>query len=146
MSASKQRRCRECGTGQIRKVARFGRRASYKNMPDLEIPAQVKIPTCNRCGAEWLDQATARAIDRALEHVYRDELRQRFRRSIDAIVKHVSQRKLETLLGLSQGYLSKLRAGDRDPSPELVSDLALIARDPANRVQELEQFWSTTAA
>jgi hypothetical protein len=115
-------------------------------MPDLEIPAEVKIPTCDRCGAEWLDHATARAIDRSLERVYREELRDRFRRAIDAIVKHVSQRKLEALLGLSQGYLSKLRAGDRDPSPELVSDLALLARDPARRVRELEQFWSTSAA
>ena len=54
--------------------------------------------------------------------------------------------RLESLLGLSKGYLSKLRAGDRDPSPELVSDLALIAHDPDGRIQELERFWGRPQA
>jgi transcriptional regulator with XRE-family HTH domain len=59
------------------------------------------------------------------------------------ITTHIPQRRLEELLGLSRGYISKLRAGDRNPSPELVSDLALIARDPEGRLQELESLWAS---
>jgi transcriptional regulator with XRE-family HTH domain len=57
----------------------------------------------------------------------------------------MSQRKLELLLGLSQGYLSRLRAGKGAPSPELVSHLALIAHDPKVRLLELERYWATLA-
>lgn len=44
-------------------------------------------------------------------------------------------------MGLSQGYLSKLRSGDRDPSAELVSQLALISSDPKKRIKELVMYW-----
>ena len=41
-----------------------------------------------------------------------------------------SLRKLERLLGVSQGYLSKLRAGTNNPSPELTLLLGLLASNP----------------
>jgi len=37
---------------------------------ELEIPEHVKIPTCNKCGAEWMYPATALAIDEALSKIY----------------------------------------------------------------------------
>jgi hypothetical protein len=37
--------------------------------------------------------------------------------------------------------LSKLSSGDRDPSSELVSQLALLSKDPSSRILELENFW-----
>ena len=46
------------------------------------------------------------------------------------------------LLGLSQGYLSRLRSGGGNPSPELVSNLALLAQDPKTRLSELERYWA----
>lgn len=145
MTTRKMKRCHECGIGQVVAVAHSGRFMRYKTLPQVEIPADIAIPTCNNCGAEWLDEKTSSTIDAALEVVYRGELRRRVRTAIETIVAHVSQRQLEALLGLSHGYLSKLKAGDRDPSPELVSDLALIARDPKTRVVELEQFWAGVA-
>jgi tRNA A-37 threonylcarbamoyl transferase component Bud32 len=48
-----QRRCRECGKGYVKPLARAGRFARYKTFPRLEIPAHVEIPTCDRCSAEW---------------------------------------------------------------------------------------------
>jgi hypothetical protein len=112
-------------------------------MPFLEIPAQIQIPTCDNCGAEWLDDATARTVDSALEEIYRSELTRIAQEAIERIAEIVPQRRVEELLGLSQGYLSKLRSGDRSPSPELVSHLALIARDPVARLQEIETLWKT---
>jgi hypothetical protein len=45
-------------------------------------------------------------------------------------------------LGLSQGYLSRIRAGQRQPSEELVSHLTLLARQPDKYVRRLERFWT----
>ena len=135
------RKCKECGKGKIRPTARAGRSMPYRNMKALEIPADFLIPTCDKCGAEWIDESTAEALDEALEKAYRRILRERVKKAIDVIAKYVSQKRLESLLGISQGYLSRLRSGERDPSPELVSNLVLISRDPAARVEELEQLW-----
>lgn len=144
MSRKKERRCPECGIGKIRPFKGPGRFARYKTMSKLEIPADLLLPTCDNCGAEWMDEKVAKALDEALDEVYRAELRSRVVQSIEAITKYVSQRKLESVLGLSQGYLSKLRSGDRDPSAELVSQLALISRDPKRRVNELVTYWEET--
>ncbi len=144
MSEFKQRRCRECGVGQVRLLARPGRRTPHRNMANLSVPADLEIPTCDQCGTEWFDEATAQRVDAALEPIYREELRHRVRKAIVVISACISQQRLEAMLGLSQGYLSKLKSGDRDPSPELVSELALIARDPQGRVRELLDFWGHT--
>jgi hypothetical protein len=64
------------------------------------------------------------------------------RLDIDLITEHISQRRLEMIVGLSQGYLSRLRAGHGTPSPELVGFLALIAHDPDGRLCELQRLWA----
>jgi len=137
----KARRCHECGIGKVKPLRVKGRYARYKTMPRLEIPKNVAIPTCDNCGAEWMDEEAAQALDKALDKAFRAELRSRAEKAIEALSKHVSQRRLEKLLGLSQGYLSKLRSGDRDPSAELVSQLAMLSKDPRRRIHELEAFW-----
>jgi hypothetical protein len=140
-----ERRCRSCGTGHIRPLARPGRRIRYKAVASLEVPAGLAIPTCDRCGVEWLTESTARAIDAALEGAYRRVLHHQACKAIDALATHVALRRLEELLGLSHGYLSKLRGGDRVPSAELVGHLALLARDPRRRLRELEELWEHAA-
>lgn len=141
MSKFRARRCYECGAGKIGMLARAGRKTAHRNLAHLSVPADLAIPTCDRCGTEWFDAESARRVDAALDQVCRAELRRRVRRAIETISRHVPQQKVEKLLGLSQGYLSKLKSGDRVPSPEMVSDLALIARAPRRRVRELEEFW-----
>jgi hypothetical protein len=140
-----ERRCRACGTGSIKPLARPGRRARYKTIVALEVPGDVAIPTCDRCGTEWLTESTARELDAALERAYRRVLHDQARRAIDLLAAHATMRRLEQLLGLSHGYLSKIRAGDRVPSPELVGHLALLARDPRRRLRELEELWEHAA-
>jgi len=63
------RRCHECGTGQVVPTGKKGRMERFHSA-ELEIPEHVKIPTCNKCGAEWMDPATALAIDEALSKIY----------------------------------------------------------------------------
>ena len=108
----------------------------------LEIPAHVEIPTCNNCGSEWMDPATARAIDQALKSVYQTALRARLTEAINKIRSRTSMRRVEQLIGLSEGYLSKVSRSRSDPSAELVSQLGLIAMHPADRLRELESFWT----
>ena len=73
------------------------------------------------------------------------DLRTRARVAIDILSHHSSQRRLEHLLRLSQGYLSRLRAGVSNPSAELVANLAMLCQDPPTRLLELERFWALPA-
>ena len=142
MSKLNAMRCPQCGTGTIRPVARRGRKMRHKTMM-LEVPAKIAIPTCDHCGEEWFDETTTEKVDAALEDLYRQQLCARARKAIDDMTEaHVSQRAVERALGISVGYLSKLRSGEKIPSPELVLNLAFIAKDPAKRVHEAEEFWS----
>ena len=142
MKKRKEFRCAECGEGTVRPLAKAGRKTRHKTMT-LELPSGIEVPTCDRCGAEWYDDTTAREVDDALEGIYRRELRDRVRAAIDILTEHASQRQMERILGLSHGYLSKLRNGACDPSPELVGNLALLAHDPEKRLRELGEFWGT---
>lgn len=134
--------CVSCGRKTVRKRGRPGRTASYRNMRALPVPAHFPIPTCSRCHQEFIDPQTASELDGVLRELYRSSLKARVRRAIDQLTEVISQRRLEMLLGLSQGYLSRLRAGDGTPSPELVNHLALIARDPRARLKEIEGYWA----
>lgn len=53
----------------------------------------------------------------------------------------VSQRRLERLLGLSQGYLCRLKAGKQTPSMPIVALLVLLAASPEKRLQRLSALW-----
>lgn len=139
----KPRRCRECGEGTMAPLARAGRTMPYRNMLALPVPADLQIPTCDHCGTEWIDGATSSALEEALKRSYGEELSKRLKVALSRLaeVNPASQRKIERLLGLSQGYLSRL-ANDRGaPSPRVVSALALLAQDPERRLRELEQLW-----
>lgn len=70
----------------------------------------------------------------------RDELRELARTAIVRLSAHISQRQLEKILGLSMGYLSKVKAKG-NPSTELVTHLRLIANDPKRRLDEVRAFW-----
>jgi len=57
--------------------------------------------------------------------------------------QRVTQRRIERLLGLSQGYLSKIRSGVSNPSPMLVGLLHLLASDPERRLREVEESFGS---
>ncbi|TXH26316.1 MAG: helix-turn-helix domain-containing protein [Elusimicrobia bacterium] len=138
--------CPQCGAQAVRGRARPGRTIRYRNVAALPLPADVSLPACVRCRNEFVDPETLARLQPLLHEEYRRVLQQRVRVSIDALMRHISQRKLELLLGLSQGYLSRLRSGGGNPSPELVSHLALLAGDPAARLAELERYWAEPIA
>ena len=135
--------CPSCGCKAVRPRCRHGRTVPYRVFRALQVPADVEIPACGKCKQEFVDVATFGAIRSRLEQAYRATLRRTIRELIRDISAYVSQRRLELTLGLSQGYLSRLKTGGATPSPELVCTLALIAKDPRTRIAELELAWST---
>lgn len=117
----------------------------FRNMAALAVPGTLAIPTCDHCGNEWIDPKTAEALDAALQSAYADELHKRLDAALDRILTtaEIPQRRLEQLLGLSVGYLSRLRGRRGDASAQVVSVLALLAQDPKRRLKELDQLWES---
>lgn len=66
--------------------------------------------------------------------------------AIAKLAEHARQQELEQLLGLSHGYLSKLRNGKKEPSPALVGELMMLAEEPRKRVVELRRHWAATGS
>ena len=111
---------------------------TYKNIRDIEVPASLGIPTCQNCGGEWMNDTVAAKIDRVMETVYRARLRAMARRAIAVITAVINQGELERKLGMAQGYLTKLKHGHRDPSPEIAIQLCMIALQPKQRLREID--------
>ena len=86
--------------------------------------------------------STDTALSPQLQAVYLACLRTRVRIAIDILSKHISQRQLERMMGMSQGYFSRLRAGAGNPSPELVSHLALLCDNAPRSLERLQRFWT----
>lgn len=42
----------------------------YRDIASMEVPDTVEIPTCDRCGSEWIDSKTAKILNEALEAAY----------------------------------------------------------------------------
>ncbi len=134
--------CAECGRREVERRAAKGRTSPYKNFPELPIPDDLPIPTCGNCGAEWIGARDAERIDAALTRAASEALSKLAREALEIIVDGITQRQLEERLGLSPGYLSKVKRGHEVPSAALVSALVLVAVRPG-RLQELANVWST---
>ena len=134
------RPCPACD-GQIRASAIGGRRMPLHHIPDLEVPADLSIPTCDGCGEMFIDGPTAEALDAALGQAYEVALAAKADSAIRELARFIPQRDVEALLGLSGGYLSRVKAGaQKTPSAHLVAALMLMADDPC-RVAELRHLW-----
>ena len=133
--------CLRCGGRTVRPLQRPARTVSYRVFPALPIPADLPIPTCTRCRAECLDPETNRRLEALLPHLYEAELRRLAGQELRAISPFISQRQLELLVGISQGYLSRLLTQAGNPSSVLVLLLGLIARAPETRLGEVQGYW-----
>ncbi len=136
---SRVEKCVECG-GEVRYVTGEGRTTVYKGI-EIPVPEDLAINTCAACGEEYMAAGEAKTWTAAFEKVYREIIRTRLIAALLAIGEDVPQRRIERAFGLSAGYLSKLKQGDSDASPGLVSGLSLLAINP-NALEQLETIWS----
>ncbi len=134
----KSERCPCCGYAALARVGRPGRAVRYRNTV-LLLPADLPVPTCKRCKYENLSLETLPTA--TLEGLYRNSLRERAIVAINRLKHCRPKRQLELLLSLSQGYLSRLGAGDGVPGAQLVSLLALLAAHP-ELIDRLESYWT----
>lgn len=137
-------RCYECG-GMVKLRSGTRRTMPYKNLAVVGVPASIQLPTCTKCGEQYIDEALAEKLDEALEAAYVKEMTCRAQDALEQISKHVTQQELERLIGLSQGYLSKVKSG-QNLSGGLVSALLLIASDPKKQITRLRRALSKEAA
>ena len=121
MTSSSPKRCVRCGARSVRNLIRPGLTNPYRMLPALPLPADLAIPTCRRCATQYIDPQTAEALVQALTLAFAKELRRRGGEAVDQICEYISQRRLELLVGLSQGYLCRLKAGKSTPSAALVT-------------------------
>ena len=112
----------------------------YRNIAALPIPADFPIPTCGRCAAEYLSRATCDHLAPMLLRSYQAALRSAAARLVTAATAKISQRRLEALLGVSQGYLSRLKSQSGQPSSILVALLHLLTQP--GTAAELERFFA----
>lgn len=138
----KPRRCVRCGSCSVRPRKGDGRTRPYRVFAALALPDACMIPACHRCGAQYLDDETIAALGPVLERVYCAELQRIAALMLRRIPRRlISKRRLEMLLGLSQGYLSRIAAGDGVPSAPLVLLLGLIADAAPESIETLKRFW-----
>ena len=138
MAPPKGERCPCCGYRSVLPSARPGRVVRYRNAA-LTLPADLRLPACRRCKHEPLGLGAL--PPELLESLYRADLHHRAAVAIARVQSYRSQRRIELLVHLSQGYLSRLRAGDGVPGAPLVSLLALLAAHP-QLIGELEDYWT----
>lgn len=137
-----ERLCPACGSGVIRPMVASGRAMGFKQVPGVELPADFPVPTCTVCGVQALDKKLLRKMDRALDAAYRDWLAGTAVDTLQTLDSaRVHQRELEIVLGLSPGYISKLKHRKETPSSPLVALLMLIAAAPS-RLGELRTYWA----
>jgi len=118
----------------------------YKNL-ELEVPSHLVVPTCTKCVAVWIVDGVAKTLDVALESIYESKLRNRLDMALERILSEEgSQVRVERILGVSPGYLSKLKRGRRNPSAEMVSALALVSASPKRRLAELDKFYNPSGS
>jgi len=141
---AKAGKCPCCGRHAVRPTAQPGRVCRYRNTA-LTLPADLLVPTCRRCKHLLLSFESTPELAAALEATYRAELVQRAAAEITKLRRCLSQRKLEVAIDVSQGYLSRLRAGHGVPSAALLSLLALLRFEPT-RLEELARYWALPLA
>lgn len=132
--------CIRCGRRAVRLRRAKGRTTPYRTMPWLLIPETLELPQCSHC--HYLIVFDDEATMRALHESFLASLRVRVKVATSALSEVRSLRQIELLLGLSQGYLSKLRSGTSNPSPELTLLLGLLASNPRQMFQRADEFWA----
>ena len=137
--------CIRCGARRVTLRQEPGRTYTYSVFPSLPVPENLGIPTCGRCYAVYIDEHTAATLEPVLAAEYRKQLSRKGKQAIADLLPFTSQRELEKLLDISQGYLSRIYGGHGTPSAQLVVLLALLARDPT-LLDWVARYWAESSA
>ncbi|MBL9044756.1 MAG: hypothetical protein JNM83_24305 [Myxococcales bacterium] len=137
------RKCPRCRRAAVRERGETGRTMAYRVFADLALPDDVPITTCVECSATYFDAATIAALGPTLTNQYNKRLLGLARAALRQIKQHLSHRRLELLMGVSQGYLSRVKTKPVFVSAPLVALLMLIAESPAAHLAALRRCWAS---
>lgn len=138
MTPDTPERCPCCGNARLAPSSRPGRVVRYRNTA-ITLPSDLPLLCCRRCKYE--DLSFAALPSGLLETLYRSSLRERAMLAIARLKLYSSKRRVELLLNLSHGYLSRLGSGDGIAGAPLVSLIALLAANP-ELIDQLEGYWT----
>ncbi len=133
--------CIRCGARRVTLRQEPGRTYAYRVFPSLPVPENLGIPTCGRCYAVYIDEHSAATLEPVLAAEYRRQLSRKGKQAIAGLLPFISQRELEKLVDISQGYLSRISGGHGTPSAQLVVLLAVLAQEPA-LLEWVARYWA----
>ncbi len=140
----KNQRCPACEQGRLIAVPSVAP-MPFRHVPSL-IPAwPVPVPTCEACGERFIDDATGKALDEALESALARKQHELLLGAIASLCTERTQRDWEKRLAISPGYLSRLKAG-KESSVALTTCLVLLAQSPATAWDRVGQVWAPPAS
>jgi hypothetical protein len=137
------RKCPHCQRLGVRPRTGTGRTIAYRVFTDLALPDDALIATCGKCGATYFDAATIAALGPTLKNQYNKRLLELARVALRKIKPHLSHRRLERLVSVSQGYLSRVQTKPVCVSAPLVALLMLIAESPVAQLAVLRRGWAS---
>jgi len=104
--------CLTCGEGNFRPANAKGQVMFYRDA-EVELREDIDLPTCDNCGEHKLGEEDSEELDEALEKSYREQRREEQREVIESVTKKLAQTEVEHILGLSAGYISKAKRGQK---------------------------------
>lgn len=142
--STRTRRCPLCEKGTVALVA-SREPMPYRHVVSLQPAWPVRVPTCDRCHERFINTATARALDESLEAALLALQQRLVAEALQRLGAVRPLRQWEKRLGLSPGYLSRLKTG-KESSVVLTTLLTLLAQSPARQWSHVESIWSAPAA
>jgi DNA-binding transcriptional regulator YiaG len=135
-------KCFSCDEGTIAQRNARGQIVGYRDERAIPIEADLIVHLCDHCGEMLLDADAAARLSAVLEPSYRRLKVRRVMEAVDGIraALDISQRDLERLIGVSDGYISKLRHGRRVPDATTLRLLHLINADPHAAVRRIAEI------
>jgi hypothetical protein len=113
--------CPVCG-GEVRPSKAEGRTRMYRRgAPDMAIPADFAIPTCDQCGERYFDDELVKALEPYLRDEFLKWQAKHLRELVDILTQRngVSKAKVAGVCGITPSHLSHLIVGSSLSSPTL---------------------------
>lgn len=133
--------CNECGARAVTVKTGPGRDYQYRRGFIMELPEELEVPTCDACGAMFINGALEDEV-RALLKPEHDQSQASHVGFLIEVIRErtgLSNRKIEKACGLTPTYLSHVLAGRREASETLIGLLEAYAVCPSEAVRRLER-------
>lgn len=140
-------RCGECG-GTVRLLAASGETREFRRGISVEIPRDVLIPKCERCGEQYFAPQDAERVDAAVRAAYLTHQCGHYARLVDKLRKQFgcTLRDIENACGVTPTYFSHVAKGRRVASVTLTRLLEAYCSAPGEFARHVSGAGLTSSA